>query len=899
MGLIQNKVTVSQPVSHIVVENAGGLRGETGSQGPEGPAGAPGEAATVSVGTTTTLPAGSSATVTNTGTTSDAVFNFGIPKGDKGDKGDAGAGLVITGSVATYADLPNDLGPEDAGKAYFVEADGKLYVWSGTQFPADGEGSQFEGPQGPAGQDGQDGADGQAATITVGSTTTLTPGSSATVTNSGTTSAAILDFGIPAGAKGETGEPGPANTLSIGTVEGGDTAAATITGTAPNQTLNLTLPKGDKGDTGEPGPAPEAYETATGNPITLTDAGYSVKELNKFKGDTYQQQYTGKNVLDIFASDKTPGTTTNNNGVDYTLNSDGTITVYGTATARSDYTILLSTGHRIDGTNKKLVGEIVSGTFSSSVDFWIYDGSYDKNSYIACTEVGTPLATNTLESGVEYVRVRVRIQNGGSANCVVRMMVIDSSISDLSYEPYVGGIPAPNPSYPQGVQTATGLQTITISDGGGNSQNYTLNLGKNLFNKSDFNGLQAALQESNNSVEYSNLNRLFFIQCSPNTTYTVQKRNDGNVNRFAVGSSSIKPAANTSVTAILRDNSATSITYTTGASDTWLIVQYFRTQDTAVTEQQVLDSIQVEVGSTATAYSTYFTPIELCKIGTAEDYIYKNNNTWYLHKEVDKIIFDGSENWQVVAGAAMTSYGLDDALSGDYHSDAAATYLSNSFKTISTNDRYVDNTLFTNAFHRVVCTVTSITSLANFKTWLDNSNLVVYFTLATPTDTQITNTDLISSLNALNQAPLYEGDTNITVSATSPNLAAPVDLDYWTMFKGEPGEATAQTIDLSAYVNPAFSTQVNRCYLSVYGKVAVIEAYMKIGSSVGSYTTILTLPEQYRPGHNQTIFMSSETNPPQLIPVLLNSTNGNVQNAVAPPSSNIDVRCGGSWIIGA
>ena len=46
---------------------------------------------TITVGTTTTLPAGSSATVTNTGTSTDPIFNFGIPKGDKGDKGDPGA----------------------------------------------------------------------------------------------------------------------------------------------------------------------------------------------------------------------------------------------------------------------------------------------------------------------------------------------------------------------------------------------------------------------------------------------------------------------------------------------------------------------------------------------------------------------------------------------------------------------------------------------------------------------------------------------------------------------------------------------------------------------------------------------------------------------------------------
>lgn len=43
-----------------------------------GPAG---EAATVTIGTTTTLPAGSQATVTNTGSLNNAVLNFGIPAG--------------------------------------------------------------------------------------------------------------------------------------------------------------------------------------------------------------------------------------------------------------------------------------------------------------------------------------------------------------------------------------------------------------------------------------------------------------------------------------------------------------------------------------------------------------------------------------------------------------------------------------------------------------------------------------------------------------------------------------------------------------------------------------------------------------------------------------------------
>ena len=47
-----------------------------------GPAGADGTSATIAVGETTTLPAGSSATVENIGTPSAAILNFGIPSGD-------------------------------------------------------------------------------------------------------------------------------------------------------------------------------------------------------------------------------------------------------------------------------------------------------------------------------------------------------------------------------------------------------------------------------------------------------------------------------------------------------------------------------------------------------------------------------------------------------------------------------------------------------------------------------------------------------------------------------------------------------------------------------------------------------------------------------------------------
>ena len=73
-----HSLTVTGNLTAPATDGEGGSSGESGT------------AATIEVGTVTTGEAGSSATVTNVGTTSAAVFDFVIPKGDKGEKGDTG-----------------------------------------------------------------------------------------------------------------------------------------------------------------------------------------------------------------------------------------------------------------------------------------------------------------------------------------------------------------------------------------------------------------------------------------------------------------------------------------------------------------------------------------------------------------------------------------------------------------------------------------------------------------------------------------------------------------------------------------------------------------------------------------------------------------------------------------
>lgn len=123
-------------------EQTGNIRGPKGDTGPAGPEGQPG----IQGPPGERGPAGPQG---NTG-----------PAGPQGVPGEDGKSVEIAGQVATYANLPTNLTKEDAGKGWLVEADGDLYVWSGTAWPANGSGTDFRGPAGPTGPQGPQGIQG-------------------------------------------------------------------------------------------------------------------------------------------------------------------------------------------------------------------------------------------------------------------------------------------------------------------------------------------------------------------------------------------------------------------------------------------------------------------------------------------------------------------------------------------------------------------------------------------------------------------------------------------------------------------------------------------------------------------------------------------------------------------
>ena len=111
-------------------------------------------------------------------------------------------------------------------------------------------------------------------------------------------------------------------------------------------------------------------------------------------------------------------------------------------------------------------------------------------------------------------------------------------------------------------------------------------------------------------VNRTGTERLAFIECKPNTTYTLSRTTK--TSKFRIGSyaSDIPVMTNSNVDYNLenyvKDDNATSITITSGANAKYLIVEYCQIgTDSLDTILASLKSMQLEEGSTATTFTKY------------------------------------------------------------------------------------------------------------------------------------------------------------------------------------------------------------------------------------------------------------------------------------------------------
>ena len=283
----------------------GSFQGPAGADGADG---ADGTGATLTVGTVTTGAAGSSAVITNVGTSNAATFDFTIPRGDTG-------------------------------------------------------------------ADGADGADGSAATIAVGTVTTLAAGASATVTNSGTTSAAVFDFGLPAGATGAGVVVGGTAGQVLAKVNGTDYNTEWVTPVAASNSFATIAVAGQTSVAAES--TTDTLTLVAGTNITITTdaltdtitinsggAGSDTNTTYSIKATTA----TGGATLDLDAGGSGSGTDSvkfaGGTGITVARTDADTITVSSTVT-NTDTTYSINA---VDGTTGKKIIRLTAGGSGSGDD---------------------------------------------------------------------------------------------------------------------------------------------------------------------------------------------------------------------------------------------------------------------------------------------------------------------------------------------------------------------------------------------------------------------------------------------------------------------------------------------------------------------------------------------------
>lgn len=136
---------------------------------------------------------------------------------------------------------------------------------------------------------------------------------------------------------------------------------------------------------------------------------------------------------------------------------------------------------------------------------------------------------------------------------------------------------------------------------------------KNLFDKDNYNVINAYIATNTNIVSEIN-NKTIYIQCEPNTTYTITKMvaSPQSTNRFRIGTTSVVPQAGGTVSGFYNaggdGGDVTTCTYTTDSSAKYLAITIINRANSSTTLAQMVASLQIQRGSEATPYEEYLKP---------------------------------------------------------------------------------------------------------------------------------------------------------------------------------------------------------------------------------------------------------------------------------------------------
>ena len=459
-------------------------------------------------------------------------------------------------------------------------------------------------------------------------------------------------------------------------------------------------------------------------------------------------------------------------GVTTTMNPDGTITCKGTC------------AQPYFGITRQIAGGGIAEATPCNIPAGTYVASLTK----ATNQFGVTVRLYYSTGAADYVQTVVTKGSTSSATVTLERPAIMF---------YVWGS---STTVGQQIDETIGVQfesgSTATSFAPYSKHTYEINLGKNLFDKDNMNLRKAYIYQNTFVIKNTFADRSFIIPCEPNTAYTVSRAVKTGTFRVAYSNLSLSqiPAETSSEQTIgcygtVADASADSLTIVTGPQAKTIFVHYGTTSGDG---QELLDkslaTMQVETGYEKTDYAAYFKPIELCKLGNYQDYIYKDGDDWKVHKATNDVTLTGAEYWQYEnVGTSATFFQLqnsrwDEAFGANTHPigegagvvQPTAAFACDGLKSIDASDANMKINQGCGKkgiwFRIALLNTWDVSTAEQLQTWLSTHNMKLKYALATATDTIITNANLIAQLEALVAGGAENGTTYIKVNATDPNL---------------------------------------------------------------------------------------------------------------------------------
>lgn len=471
--------------------------------------------------------------------------------------------------------------------------------------------------------------------------------------------------------------------------------------------------------------------------ITSSDNG-SLKNI-VVKGNTVQNSTNGLNLLDFNNIN-----TTTMYGITLTNNGDGSFSVKGQATSTFN---IESNNFKVEEGDYKLI-DYMKGIYPTSEPnasrLQIYS-SNDNSGLTTLNKYSSEQVTTGHLIGSDYYRFRFKFITGETYDLTYKPMFYQDG--DGTFEPYTGGQPSPNPDYPQEVNGVSEINGKII--------------GKNLFDINKIKEISDAIKRNDDG----------------SLTITSTSADSSVATKMALKDLADLEIGKTYIISFI----------TTGKKQIYLneVKQYWGSDSVLTITQDMLNSnvhlypkgtsstdivsgIQIEEASTATNYQPYqsqsfnYTLSKPLYRLSDSVYDYIDLNRGKIVRNIGVITFDGSDDEDIRLSPPDGSrrvylYSFRNSILSIENINAYCKSNMFKFTNLWNNGIMSHNHLFYVSSTNIYVSYNEITSLNDFKTWLNQNPITVVYQLATPTEEPLP-PDLQTLLQSLKS---YYPQTNI------------------------------------------------------------------------------------------------------------------------------------------